>query len=175
MGLSTSLSIVRSHGGFITVYSEPGKGSIFKVYVPAIESEKITNDENKQLDLLRGHGERVLIVDDEKPIRSVTVTALEANGYTCTEAADGSEAIAAYVQDQDGIGVVIVDMMMPIMDGLATIHALRKINPQVKIIAVSGIGHEGRNPDDFAQTDAYLVKPYTTKRVLEAIRDVLAS
>jgi PAS domain S-box-containing protein len=175
LGLSTTRSIVKGHQGFITVYSEQGKGSVFKVYLPAISSKESIKDEKDQIFLLKGNGEHVLVVDDEEPIRSVTISALQSNGYTCIGAGDGSEAIALYVQKQPEIAVVIVDMLMPIMDGYATIHALRKISPRVKIIAVSGISNSNKKFDDSRMVNAFLVKPYTTKKLLETIRAVLSS
>ncbi|HEY9884465.1 MAG TPA: PAS domain S-box protein, partial [Thermosynechococcaceae cyanobacterium] len=123
LGLSTVLSIVKSHGGFVDVVSAAGQGTQFKVYLPAIQSKEVTHVQD--YDLPFGNGELVLVVDDEAMIRQTTQASLEANNYTVLTANDGIEAIALYAQHKDSIHLVLVDMMMPSMDGLTAIRTLR--------------------------------------------------
>ena len=126
--------------GFVNVYSEPGKGTTFKVYLPAMEtSSEARKEQPEEASLPRGNGETVLVVDDEASILTITSQTLQAFGYRVLTATDGADAVAIYAQHKNEIAVVLTDMMMPIMDGPATIHALMRINPAVKIIAASGL------------------------------------
>src|SRR5205085_12229510 len=132
LGLSTVTGIVRGHGGFINVYSEPDRGTQFRVFLPAITLTESYALEEEQSDMPLGQGEVVLVVDDEMAIREITKSTLEAYGYRVLTASDGTEAIAIYAQNKDTIQVVLTDMMMPYLDGAATIRALQKVNPQVR-------------------------------------------
>jgi two-component system, cell cycle sensor histidine kinase and response regulator CckA len=171
LGLSTALGIVKGHGGFINVYSEPGRGTQFKIYLPAAESAFAAGADLSP-SLIVGHGELILIVDDEIAIREITKETLEAYGYRALTAADGTEAVALYAQHKDEIKVVLTDLMMPYMDGPSTIRALRKLNPKVRIIASSGLAGNGRAIEG---AKMFLPKPYTAERLLKALADVIGS
>ncbi len=174
LGLSTALGIVKSHGGFITIYSEVGKGTVFKVYLPAITTPETQKAEEKQLELPAGHGESILVVDDEDQIREITKKTLETHGYRVITANDGKEAIALYLQHRELIKVVLMDMIMPIMDGSTSIRELHKINPELKIIAVSGLIEKDKLAKVYeAHKYAFLMKPYTTEKLLNTIYNVI--
>jgi len=174
LGLSTALTIVRSHGGFINVYSEPRKGTQFAVYLPAIETTPAERAERKFAEMPAGHGELVLVVDDEEAIRQITKGTLETFGYRVLTAGDGTEAVALYAQHRDEVAVVLTDMMMPFMDGPATIRALQKMNPHVRVVAASGLGGSEKAAEASALgVRLFLPKPYTAEKLLNALADVL--
>ncbi len=175
LGLSTVMAIVKSHDGLINVYSELGRGTTFKVYLPAI---KISAEGQKRptqpLRLPRGQGETVLVVDDEASILTITGQTLQAFGYRVLTATNGADAVAVYVKHQADIAVVLTDMMMPVMDGPAMIHALLRINPELKIIAASGLNVNGvvtKMPE--VGVKQFLTKPYTAATLLKSIRTVV--
>jgi two-component system, cell cycle sensor histidine kinase and response regulator CckA len=171
LGLSTVLGIVKSDNGFINVNSEIGKGSTITVYLPA--QQQTETPEVNEAELLAGEGELILVIDDEPSIRDITKTSLENSNYKAIIASDGIEAIALYAQHQEKICIVLTDMVMPFMDGITTIRTLQKINPTVKIIAVSGlISHDKVNAATEIGVKAFLSKPYTTKQLLQTIGNV---
>ena len=174
LGLSTSLAIINSHGGFVRVYSEPGRGTTFKVYLQANVHERTEEWSRQERDMPRGQGELILLVDDDVSVRQITRQTLEAFGYRVMLACDGAEAVALYAQNRTDIALVLTDMMMPVMDGPATIQVLMKLNPQIKIIAASGISanaHVAKAAG--AGVTNFLPKPYTAETLLRMLRQVL--
>lgn len=176
LGLSTALTIVKSHGGFMNVYSEVNKGSQFALYLPALDTLGKAEAGVLQTDLPLGHGELILVVDDEESIRDITRGTLETFGYQVLTASDGTEALALYADRKDEIAVVLTDMMMPFMDGPATIRALLKMDSEVKIIAASGLmgGHQAGEAA-LEGVKLFLSKPYTAEKLLKALAEVIKS
>lgn len=174
LGLSTVRRIVQSHGGFISVYSEVNRGTQFNVHLPAADSAEIPSAATEQPALPSGHGELVLVVDDERTIREMTKSVLENHGYRVLMANDGIEAVAVCAKHGDEIKVVVTDLAMPFMDGPATIRAVQRIAPAVRIIAVSGLPEERKLAEvtDRQQID-FLQKPYTTERLLCTLHRLL--
>jgi len=175
LGLATVIAIVKGHDGFLNVSSEVGKGTTFKVYLPALDHPLESSDKTEELDELpRGQGEMILIVDDEASILTITGQTLEAFGYEILTANDGVEAIALYAENRNKISVVLTDMAMPIMDGPATIRVLKKMNPLVKIIAASGLRTEGTPVQPSSPEIKYFIdKPYTAGTLLRTLRTIL--
>ncbi len=176
LGLSTVLSITKSHGGFITVTSEPNLETAFTICLPAVPNTGKcgTPPPAAEQPMPHGKGELILIVDDEEAIRTTTRMTLEALDYRTMVAADGVEAVALYSQHNAEIAVVLTDMMMPVMDGPATIQMLQRINPHVKIIASSGVSHLG-GPAKVAEMGVrhFLPKPYSAQTVMTTLNLVL--
>ena len=175
LGLSTVHAIVKGHQGFIDVYSHIGKGSTFKVYIPAKDSSNVILQTTPTAEYPTGNGELILVVDDEASIRDITRFTLEMYHYTVLTASDGAKAFELYTERQSEIALVITDMMMPVMDGAALIRALREINPTVKIVASSGISPRLHTTglNEYG-ADGFLPKPYTAERLLTTIFNVLS-
>ena len=170
LGLATARSIVRSHGGFIHVYSEPGT-TVFKVYLPASYEDGARAAADEPAPAVSGNGELILVIDDEMAIRDVTAATLKSFGYRVLTAGDGSEGIALYAQNPE-IAIVLTDMLMPVLDGPTTIRALRKLNPHVRIIGMSGYTRQRMNE---AAPDLLLQKPFRAADLLNAIRAALST
>jgi PAS domain S-box-containing protein len=175
LGLSTVMAIVKSHTGFINVVSEQGKGTAFHVYLPAAENGPAAAAAEGALAALpRGNGETILVVDDESSIRSITCGTLEAYGYRVLTARDGAHAVAEYASHKTEIHAVLVDMVMPIMDGTATILALMRLNPLVKVVACSGVSSgAGLARASQAGIKHFLAKPYTAATLLDTLQAIL--
>jgi PAS domain S-box-containing protein len=177
LGLSTVMAIVKSHAGVINVYSEPGKGTHFSVYLPALEASGLAQDvasAPEPTSLPRGQGELILVVDDELSILGITGQTLQGFGYRVVTATDGADAVAIYAQRRDEIAVVLTDMMMPVMDGQGMIRVLTRINPDVKIIATSGLTTNGNLVQvPGSGVKHFLTKPYTAGALLTTLRLVL--
>lgn len=175
LGLATVANIVKAHGGFVQVNSELGKGTQFKVYLPATVAEHSRSVRVQPTPLPQGQGELVLLIDDEAAIRQITRRTLESNGYQVIAAQDGAEAMVLYVQERGRIKVVIIDMMMPHMDGSATIRVLRKLDPGLPIIAVSGMMANLRDTElRDVPLAACLDKPFTADTLLRTLQEVLS-
>lgn len=175
LGLSTVAAIVRGHDGFVNVYSEPGRGTTFRVYLPAggADGESLS-PRPSEAELPRGNGELILVVDDEASVRDITRQTLEAFGYRVLTATDGADAVALYGRQGDDIALVLTDLMMPIMDGATLIRALRRMDPDVRIVAASGIGTNGglvRAADSGVKD--FLPKPYSADTLLQVLARVL--
>ena len=174
LGLSTTLAIIKSHHGFLRVQSEIGKGTKFQLYLPANDAEKVEVIPSVETELPRGNGELVLVVDDEVTVRQIVRQTLEAFGYRVLLAADGVEASTLFTAHQGDIAAVLTDMMMPVMDGLATIQVLMRMNPQVRIIAASGLSVKDMVAKaTSAGVKHFIPKPYSAETLLQTLAVVL--
>lgn len=175
IGLSTLHAIVKGHGGFVLIDTEVGKGTEFSVYLPAVESNAAEATDTETIAVPEGAGELVLLAEDEPLIRDITRDSLESHGYRTVVASDGIEALSLYLQHKEAVKLVVLDMVMPYMDGPSTIRALEKISPDVRVIAVSG------SPEKIKAAEAaskrgirFLPKPYTTDKLLRTLNDALS-
>jgi CheY-like chemotaxis protein len=146
------------------------------VYLPVTQTRETDCIPTEHHELLAGHGELILVVDDEDSIREVSKTLLETNGYRVLVASDGIEALAVYTQHKEEVKAVLIDMMMPSMDGPTTIRVLQKINPQIKIIGVSGLVSNHKMIELVGSSvKTFLPKPYTSNELLKNLQAVLNS
>jgi PAS domain S-box-containing protein len=174
LGLSTALGIVESHGGFLNVTSDVRTGTLFEVFLPIAAGLQQQAPVEEAAVALTGNGEKILVVDDETGLRSVAEMTLQRNGYITIGAGDGAEAIAIYARQISDIDLVLTDVMMPVMDGVALIHALRRITPDVRIVASSGQGDEARRAELKALgVETLLMKPYNSPKLLTAVHGAL--
>jgi CheY-like chemotaxis protein len=164
------LGIVKGHGGVISVSSELGCGTCMAVYLPAVERPEPLRDESQELP--RGRGQQILIVDDESAILQTARMMLEAHGYRTLTAGDGNQAVAIFKEKRGEVAAVVLDMMMPGIDGPATMAVLRALDARVRIIAASGL-RANAAPAVAAGARVFLPKPYSEGQLLSAVRHVL--
>ena len=173
LGLSTVLGIAKSHGGFLNVTSEIGKGTTFSCFFPATPNAKLEARAEKKA-LPRGNGETILVVDDEAGILTAARKLLETHGYKVLSSSDGVEALAVFSQNRNAIKAILTDVMMPIMDGAAMMRVLKKLEPNIKVIATSGIDQDAKFEELKALgMKAFIAKPYTAEKVLTTLRQIL--
>ena len=174
LGLSTVLGIVKTHGGFVKVRSEPNLGTTFAIYFPAAPSDAVEPVPLLADQVPAGKGELVLVVDDEEMICLAASKVLEVHGYRVLVARDGTEALAVFAQNQGAIAAVLTDVMMPFMDGVALTRALRRMAPGLFIIASTGQGEKTRMAElRSMNVDAILAKPYAAELLLRTLHDGL--
>ncbi len=174
LGLSTVAAIVKSHGGFIELSSEVGRGTSFKVYLPALSSATEQSTSCSSTRLPSGSGEVVLVVDDEAAVREIARLTLETHGYRVLEAQDGADGVARYAEHVQEIRLVISDMDMPIMNGAAMIRSLERITPEVRVISASGLGTSGPHSGAGGHPHRRLLpKPYTAEQLLRTVHELL--
>ncbi|HEX4638857.1 MAG TPA: PAS domain S-box protein [Chthoniobacterales bacterium] len=174
LGLSTALGIVKSHGGFVSVYSEVGKGTTFKLCLPADATEGTTGSPVTSAENLQGNGELILVVDDEESILRVTKMILETRNYRVVAAHDGPEAVAIFARELNSVAVVLTDMSLPFMDGLSLIRSLKKLKPAMRFVASTGQSRHAHEEElRRLGVDLLLTKPYDTQKLLETLRCAL--
>jgi signal transduction histidine kinase len=174
LGLSTVLGIVRSHGGFVRLRSEEGKGTCFELYLPALPAMQTTTSVQGDTALLHGQGQLILVVDDEAAVREVTRKMLEKYDYKVLTAAEGSEAAEIFMQHHANIAAVISDMVMPGMDGPTLVRLLQQVDPNVRILGMSGLGDKvGSDSGTPWRLPMFLTKPFTGEKLLITVRDLL--
>ncbi len=171
LGLTSVYGIIEKHKGRITVYSEPGKGTAFNIYLPASEGDIINYDERRER-ICRGSG-TILLVDDEDMIRDVGRQILEALGYMALTASSGKEAIKIYKEKKYEIDVVVLDMIMPDMNGSKTFDSLKQINPEIKVLISSGYSIDC-SADEMIKKGCkgFIRKPFTMEQLSVKLKDV---
>jgi CheY-like chemotaxis protein len=170
LGLSTVAGIIKKHNGFIQLQSEVGKGTEFRIYLPAALAAEMDKSKEPAKLLPLGHGEMILIMDDEATVRQLAQTTLQNYGYRVVTAMSGLDGITTFEEFQQEIKLLVSDTDMPLLDGIAAIRAVQKLRPEIPILITSG------NQYDKAQLEridtahlAFLEKPYTIEQLLNAV------
>jgi len=175
LGLAAVLGIVRSHKGALKVYTEPGKGTTFKILFPALEEEVkgVQAHEISSLADWRGKG-TILLVDDEESLLALGAQMLEHLGFSVLTATDGLQAVNLYRKRGKEIDLVLMDLTMPHMDGAEAFGEMRRLNPEIRVVLASGYSHEDV-ASRFAgkSLDGVLQKPYTLLKLREALAGLL--
>ena len=174
LGLSTIARIIRNHGGFVSVKSEVGAGTTFESYFPRAAAPPPPVATTLPAGLCRGQGELLLFIDDDWSVREMVCPTLKEQGYRVLSAANGAEALALLSQHAREVRVVLTDLAMPVMDGTATLEALRMRFPDLPVIVMSGSLEAGQDrlPAGIA---AFLPKPFPLEQLLTVIADALGA
>jgi CheY-like chemotaxis protein len=172
LGLASAYGIIKNHDGIINVYSKKGEGTTFNIYLPASEKE-VVEEKESVMEILKGT-ETVLLVDDEHMVLDVDVLMLGELGYRVMTATSGREAIDLYQEKMDEIDVVILDMIMPEMNGGETYDRLKEINPRIKVLLSSGysINGEARNILERG-CEGFIQKPFNINELSQKLREIL--
>ncbi|MBZ0111416.1 MAG: PAS domain S-box protein [Thermoanaerobaculia bacterium] len=173
LGLPTVAAIVRSHGGIVDLETSPGRGAVFSCWIPADEDSVADSSQDHIVGVRPGGGELILLVDDEASIREVATQILDRHGYQVEVAADGAEGLSRFVERRKEVRLVLIDMMMPLLDGPSTVTAIRRMDTAVPILGMSGWVSEG-NSDVRDRLQGFLNKPFTAQALLMAVGRALA-
>ncbi|MDQ8200250.1 PAS domain S-box protein [Pelagicoccus enzymogenes] len=174
LGLPTVQNIARSHGGFVTVDSELGKGSSFSLWLPSLLEADAAETEGGREDPIRGSGETILVVEDEESIREIAKEILEDYGYKVLLAENGAKGLSVYYQNRDEIKALVTDVMMPVMDGVALLRRIRVHDSNLPVVVTTGFIDEASKLDEATAKGALVLnKPYTAGSFLKILRDAL--
>jgi PAS domain S-box-containing protein len=173
LGLAISYGIIKQHNGYIKVYSEPGEGTIFKIFLPLCDEAALAEKPEGAAPVMGGH-ETILVAEDDVALRDLNRKILEGFGYTVITAEDGEEALAKFLENRERINLVLLDMIMPKKNGKEVSEAIIKVCPKMKILLVSGYTMEIiRNKELHEDGFDFIQKPYQLKSLLLKVREVL--
>jgi CheY-like chemotaxis protein len=174
LGLATVFSIIKQSGGHITVYSELGLGTVFKIYLPMVESTALAAQVPLELSRVPPGRETLLLVEDEEGVRALSRHVLQMCGYTLLEAADGSEAVQVGMQHQGQIDLLLTDVVMPQLSGREVAERLRAVHPEMRVLYVSGYtGSAVVRHGILEETVHFLQKPFSPAALAQKVREVL--
>ncbi|PKK90329.1 MAG: hypothetical protein CVV64_10200 [Candidatus Wallbacteria bacterium HGW-Wallbacteria-1] len=173
LGLAAVYGTIKEHRGAVNVYSEVGMGTIFKIYLPILSGDTISDNFTMEENIIPGSG-TILVVDDEALIRSTAQTILLSLGYKVVIAEDGQNALEVFAEHKDKINAVLLDMVMPRLNGRQTLIKLREMDPSIKIVISSGFNPEGTMTDLLEMGDVgFIQKPYRISSLSQAIHKIM--
>jgi CheY-like chemotaxis protein len=172
LGLASAYGIIKGHNGIISVDSEPGCGATFTIYLPASD-KKLIKEEEVSDDLIKGEG-TILLVDDEDVIIDVGKESLEILGYDVLTARSGQEAVETFKTRNGKVDLVILDMIMPGMNGMETFDVLKSMNPNIKVLLSSGYSAESQSAKIMEQgCSGFIQKPYSLTDLSRKVKEVI--
>jgi len=164
---------IKQHDGYINVYSEPGKGTTFKVYLPLIKS-RIEEERPADLPAVERGTETVLVAEDDAQVRDLTKCVLEGYGYQVMEAEDGEEAMQVFNKNKDKIQLLILDVVMPKKNGKEVYDEIKKIRPDIKTVFTSGYNAEIIHKKGMLEKGfGFITKPCSPQELLKKVREEL--
>ena len=174
LGLSTVYGIIKQSGGHVSVFSEPGRGSTFKVYLPHIDTSEANPVLGPAMSRLPRGSETIVLVDDDEGVRAVARRILQRAGYTVLSAPDGVEAIRLIDESGGDVHLLVTDIVMPGLGGRDLVTHVRDTYPELRVLFVSGYTEEGiRRHGVLGTESAFLEKPFTSERLAQKVREVL--
>ncbi|WP_456408436.1 PAS domain S-box protein [Caldithrix abyssi] len=173
LGLATVYGIVKQHNGHISVYSEVGKGTTFKIYFPAIKARTSSEVEESERKHLKGRGEQILVVEDEYLVRELICDTLRNLGYNVLEAANGEQALRVYQENADTIELILTDLVMPVMNGRKLARILKRENPDLKILFMTGYDDNAISKQGMVTEDIdYISKPFSPNKLAKKLEEI---
>jgi len=174
LGLSIIYGIIKQHEGYINCYSEIGKGTTFKIYLPLSDYDEVKyTDDNKSHEFIGGT-ETILYAEDDDLLRNLYTNLLKEYGYTIIEAINGEDAVRLFMSNKDTIDLIIVDMIMPVMSGKDAVSSMREVKQDLKVIFTSGYPADCINRDGTTKEGCgFISKPCSPTEFLRTVRDVI--
>jgi PAS domain S-box-containing protein len=174
LGLSICYGIIKQHSGFIHVYSEPGHGTVFKIYLPFREGEEFPDKKTEASFSVKGGNETILVAEDDASLRILTKIVLESFGYTVISADNGEDAIAKFMENRERISLALIDLIMPKINGKEVSEAMIKVNPGIKVLFTSGYTMDTIKSQELTENCCGIIhKPFLPKDLLMKVREVL--
>jgi len=175
LGLSMAYGIVKKHDGFINVYSEPGTGTVFNIYLPVVQASEFSGTkEEQEVTPVRGGTETILVGEDDAALRRLSKNVLGHYGYKVIEAVDGQDAVDKFVEHGESIDLVILDAIMPKKNGKLACDEMRIMRPDLKVVFVSGYTREVFAENNiFDENSVFIQKPVAPDLLLARVRELL--
>jgi CheY-like chemotaxis protein len=174
LGLAISYGIIKQHSGYIKVYSEPGQGTVFKIYLPLSEDVASPDTKTEAAESVKGGTETVLVAEDDASLRTLTRIVLESFGYSVILAEDGDDAVNKFMENRERISLVMLAMIMPKKSGKEVSVAIKKVSPGMKMLFASGYTMDIIKTDELTEAGFdFIHKPYHPKDLLIRVREIL--